>query len=1144
MKSKMRSIILLLIVLLCTTTFVNIAFAYEEFYYCSEAEAQQSVQSDWDSIEKTGNPAWWTITDILGSCAGAYVVTYNGSPRSNTYHYPTACAIADDFSCGMDCIPLGEFQNQDKFGKCNISDRDGGDQPPYQHIYFCSQAEAQQRAEDVWDNAYRSGILAWWVLSHSTNACYGSYTVTYNGSPRSNTYHYPKACAIADDFSCGMDCIPLEEFQNQDKFGKCNISDRDGGDQPPYEDLYFCSEAEAQARGEDTWNNVYRTGNLAWWVLNNNISDACSASYYVTYNGALRSNRYYYPRACALTESGICYYGIYPYECHTWPAFLDEEKFGTCGAQEDIDNGKGPDEDCPICPCPDPEPDLSVKGNPIRIYNGNNIESVLDLHFDSPFAEQFDLRRYYNSRSKVNDLMGYGWTHSYSAKLTPDYYSLSNYIKILDETGRGVYFVTYGGGHFTGRFKEKSRVELEAGNYIWYRLNGLRFIFNPQGVLIRIEDTLGHTTSLAYNATNRLETVTDEASGRVLTFSYDTNNRVQYIYGPATPAVPSGTPWVTYGYDSSGNLISVAHADGSGFDYQYADPNDENNLTRKLDKVGHFLARWAYDDKDRVVQNETSDGKGVTIDYDTSAPDVLVTDAYGVTRTYTVEDFAGGRKRVTHVTGGSGCSTCGQDVIRAQYDSNLRISEKEYASGKIDRFEDYDSQNNPQTIILAAGTDKEKTLRFTYDETHYPESKRILTRTETSALDEGSQTRNKITIRDYDNDYNATPNENPTPLLSRLIEKGYTKDSSGSVIPYEHVTAYHYNSKGQPVSIDGSLPGNQDTVTMTYDPVSGNLRTVSQPIIGTRTFANYDAAGNPGSITDENQVVTNFTYDGRNRITSKVVNSVTTQLNYNLAGNIDSMTDGAGRSFTYAYNPTSGLLERVTDPLGNSLRYAYDDKANRIEDSSYDAQNVRQRHMRFDYHGPQTPGRLWKIINPDNSEKVYSYDQMGNVNQLVDELNKTTEYNYDLLNRLTIVTQPGSVVTGYGYDSHNNLTSVTDAENHATSYVYDDLGRQVSVTSPDTGTTAYTYDAAGNLVSKSDASGITVSYTYDALNRLTGIHYPDSAQDITYSYDAGANGMGRLTGMTDPSGAYTYSYDVFGNLVTVIYQIPIILCAE
>ncbi|MFC1824383.1 RHS repeat-associated core domain-containing protein [Thermodesulfobacteriota bacterium] len=85
--------------------------------------------------------------------------------------------------------------------------------------------------------------------------------------------------------------------------------------------------------------------------------------------------------------------------------------------------------------------------------------------------------------------------------------------------------------------------------------------------------------------------------------------------------------------------------------------------------------------------------------------------------------------------------------------------------------------------------------------------------------------------------------------------------------------------------------------------------------------------------------------------------------------------------------------------------------------------------------------------------------------------------------------------------------------------------------SPDTGSTSHTYDDAGNLISKEDANGSTTTYTYDALNRLTAVHYPDASQDVTYSYDEGPNGQGRLTGMMDPSGTYTFSYDALGNLI-------------
>lgn len=65
---------------------------------------------------------------------------------------------------------------------------------------------------------------------------------------------------------------------------------------------------------------------------------------------------------------------------------------------------------------------------------------------------------------------------------------------------------------------------------------------------------------------------------------------------------------------------------------------------------------------------------------------------------------------------------------------------------------------------------------------------------------------------------------------------------------------------------------------------------------------------------------------------------------------------------------------------------------------------------------------------------------------------------------------------------------------------------------------------------KSRTQNNTTTYTYDALNRLAEIHFQDS-QNITYTYDQGTYGKGRLTGMTDPGGAYVYTYDIFGNLI-------------
>ena len=126
---------------------------------------------------------------------------------------------------------------------------------------------------------------------------------------------------------------------------------------------------------------------------------------------------------------------------------------------------------------------------------------------------------------------------------------------------------------------------------------------------------------------------------------------------------------------------------------------------------------------------------------------------------------------------------------------------------------------------------------------------------------------------------------------------------------------------------------------------------------------------------------------------------------------------------------------------------------------------------------------------------------------------------------------PGATVDLMKLDV-GNLASVTDAENHVTAYDYDDMGRLVRTVSPDTGTTRYTYDEAGNPRFKTH-NGRTTEYRYDLLGRLTDIIYSDPAQNVTMTYDSGpgANLLGRLASVTDPSGLVQYSYDTAGNQV-------------
>jgi YD repeat-containing protein len=101
----------------------------------------------------------------------------------------------------------------------------------------------------------------------------------------------------------------------------------------------------------------------------------------------------------------------------------------------------------------------------------------------------------------------------------------------------------------------------------------------------------------------------------------------------------------------------------------------------------------------------------------------------------------------------------------------------------------------------------------------------------------------------------------------------------------------------------------------------------------------------------------------------------------------------------------------------------------------------------------------------------------------------------------------------------------------------DGLGNLTQQASPDTGTTANTPDAAGNLLTQTDAKNQTTTYAYDALNRVTLITFHDGSKQ-TSAYDEGANGIGRLSSITETNPAnqvtsvIAYGYDQHGRVTS------------
>ncbi len=152
-------------------------------------------------------------------------------------------------------------------------------------------------------------------------------------------------------------------------------------------------------------------------------------------------------------------------------------------------------------------------------------------------------------------------------------------------------------------------------------------------------------------------------------------------------------------------------------------------------------------------------------------------------------------------------------------------------------------------------------------------------------------------------------------------------------------------------------------------------------------------------------------------------------------------------------------------------------------------------------------GRVTAVISPGvpiGGTRSYGY----RVNQtwMRDEAGKWTRSLVDGLGRLKEVEADPAVASGivtgfsnpsglayltqYTYDVLDNLTVVTQGTLGARTFTYNSLGWLLTATNPESGTVTYDYDSNGNPASRSDGRGAVTTSSYDNWRRIEGKTYP------------------------------------------------------
>jgi RHS repeat-associated protein len=782
-------------------------------------------------------------------------------------------------------------------------------------------------------------------------------------------------------------------------------------------------------------------------------------------------------------------------------------------------------------------------GDPIDPISGNEVEREVDY---SAAGSALQFVRTYNYLGTLtgspstnglipfgpgspSGLAGRGWSHTYERRL----WTLSSgVIRALRPDGSDRFFLPVSGGYQEFGTGVEQLTTSSSGGWVLTDSNDTQEIYDGSGTLQTITFRGGQSLSLSYSTAETRPTIAPSA-GLLLAVTDNFGHQLGFTYNGlgliATMTDPNGGVY-TYGYspapDSTDQgpdflLSSVTYPDSTSRQYLYNEGAETqgNNpsyvyayaLTGIIDEAGTRYATISYNNQGQAIASQLAGGVDAysisNINYrtDYGYGSSNVTDPLGTTRNYQYT-AVGGVAKYTGIN--TPCPSCPDAPANVGYDANGNVSSRTDYNGNQTTYV-YDLTRNLETSRTeAAGSAKARTITTSWNPSYRLPNQIVEPNRTTSFAYDGSGNLLTKTVVDT----MASPNASRT-------------------------WTYTYNSYGQVLTAKSPRTDVNSTTTYTYYSCTsgaqcGRVQTITDALGHATTFNTYNGNGQPLTITDPNGVLTTLTYDARSRLTSRSTAGETTSFSYYPTGLLNTVTLADGSSLTYTYDGAHRLTQ-ISDGLGNKIAYTLDAAGNRIAENTTDPSGVLHRtHSR----AFNTFNELYQDINAAGTAAVtttYGYDSNGNQTSIAAPLSRNTANAYDALNRLSQVTDPSSGVTHFGYDANDNLTSVVDPRSLTTSYSYSGFGDLVAQSSPDTGSTSITYDAAGNLVTSTDARGAVATYQYDTLNRVSSVAYQvggTTDQTIAFTYDAGTNGIGHLTGASDANHALSWTYDALGRV--------------